>query len=72
MDDPGTNLWTLAKDVREVAARVRLVPYGIEIDILHDGLAVITRTFDNDVEAMAWADQKRNAGESDGWAPAAE
>ena len=67
MEDPGTRLWTLAKGGREVAARVRLVPYGIEVDILHDGTPVITRTFDTDAEALSWADQKRIARESDGW-----
>jgi hypothetical protein len=72
MEDQGTKLWTLVKDGREVAAQVRLVPYGIEVDILHDGQAVITRTFDNDGEALAWADQKRMARASDGWAPARE
>jgi hypothetical protein len=72
MEDQGTKLWTLTKDGRQVAAQVRLVPYGIEVDILHDGSPVITRTFDNDLEAMAWADQKRQARASEGWAPAAE
>jgi hypothetical protein len=69
MEDQGTKLWTLAKEGRLMAAQVRLVPYGIEVDILRDGQAVITRTFDNDVQALAWADQRRLARASEGWAP---
>ena len=70
MDDPGTYIWTLWRDGHAIAARVRLVPYGIEVDILHDDTAVITRTFETDVEALAWADEKRNARVADGWTPA--
>ena len=67
MDDPGTTLWCLKKDGREVACRVRLVPYGIEIDLARDGTTIVTRTFDAEEEALAWAGRKRSAREAEGW-----
>ena len=65
--DPGTVLWTLRLDEHEVSCRVRLVPYGIEVDILHDRRVVVTRTFETDTEALAWAGSKRAAREAEGW-----
>jgi hypothetical protein len=67
MDDPGTTLWCLTKDGREVACRVRLVPYGIEIDINRDGSTIVTRTFDAEDEALRWAERKRADREAEGW-----
>jgi hypothetical protein len=46
---------------------VRLLPYGIEIDIAHDGAVVLTRAFDGNDEALAWADRKRAARVAEGW-----
>ena len=67
MEDQPTTLWALKKAGREVLCRVRLVPYGIEVDIVSDGVAVITRTFENGDEALAWADQKKAARSAEGW-----
>jgi hypothetical protein len=67
MDDPGTTLWCLSKDGHDVTCRVRLVPYGIEIDINRDGSTVVTRTFDAEDEALAWAHRKRSDREAEGW-----
>jgi hypothetical protein len=67
MDDPGTTLWSLTREGREVACRVRLVPYGIEIDINRDGSTIITRTFAGEDEALAWARDKRAQREAEGW-----
>jgi hypothetical protein len=67
-DEP-TRLWTYRRDDHEVTCQVRLAPYGIDIDIVRDGKVVLTRTFETDVEALAWAETKRSARESEGWHP---
>lgn len=67
MDDQPTILWTLSKADRHVSCRVRLAPYGIEIDIVSDGTPVVTRVFDNGDEALAWADAKRASRTARGW-----
>ena len=61
-------LWKVRRDDEEVACQVRLVPYGIEVDIAHGGTVVLTRVFETDDEALAWAREKRNAREAQGWA----
>ena len=67
MDDQPSTLWTLQRDGKEVMCLVRLVPYGIEVDIAHDGVVVLTRAFETEQEALAWADRKRAAREAEGW-----
>jgi hypothetical protein len=67
--DQPTVLWKLRRDDQEVACQVRLVPYGIEVDIAHGGTVVLTRVFETDEEALAWAGEKRTAREAQGWAP---
>jgi hypothetical protein len=67
VNDQATILWKLQRSDREVACLVRLMPYGIEIDIAHDGAVVLTRAFEGDQEALAWAAQKRAAREAEGW-----
>jgi hypothetical protein len=66
-DDVPTRLWTLAREGRTVACQVRLVPYGIEVDIVRDGTVLITRTFEDGDDALAWADEKRAARVAEGW-----
>jgi hypothetical protein len=70
-DDSASRLWTLAKDGRTLAGQVRLVPYGIEIDILRDGSVLVTRTFESGDEALAWAEEKRAARAKEGWTESA-
>ena len=60
-------MWTLQRQGKEVACLVRLAPHGIEIDIAHNGTIVLTRVFETDVEALAWADEKRTARVAQGW-----
>jgi hypothetical protein len=67
VQDEGTNLWTLTREERRVTCRVRLVPYGIEIDLLRDGALIVTRAFETDQEALSWADKKRAEREEEGW-----
>jgi hypothetical protein len=67
MKDRPTTLWKVRRDDKEVACRVRLVPYGIEIEIAHDGTVLLTRVFETDDEALAWAGAKRAAREAQGW-----
>jgi hypothetical protein len=67
MDDRPTTLWTLGREGREVACRARLVPYGIEIEIMYDGKAIVTRVFETGEEALAWADRKRAIRAAQGW-----
>jgi hypothetical protein len=65
-DDP-TILWRVRREDQEVSCQVRLVPYGIEVDIAHGGMVVLTRVFETDDEALAWASEKRAARETQGW-----
>jgi hypothetical protein len=67
VNDEPTILWTVRRDDQEVSCQVRLVPYGIEVDISHGGTVVLTRVFETDDEALAWAGEKRAAREAQGW-----
>jgi hypothetical protein len=67
MEDQPTTLWTLAQNDERVSCQVRLVPYGIEVDIVARGRVMLTRTFETDTEALAWAASKREAREAKGW-----
>ena len=67
MSDEPTILWTLVRDGKEVSCMVRLVPHAIEVDIAHDREIILTRAFETDDEALAWAGGKRAARESEGW-----
>ena len=67
MDDRPTCLWTLRREGREVACLVKLVPYGIEIDIAYDGAPIVTRVFGTGEEALEWADKTRADREARGW-----
>jgi hypothetical protein len=70
VDDQPTVIWKLRREQEEVACQVRLAPHGIEVDIAHGGTVVLTRVFETDDEALAWAREKRATRESQGWAPA--
>ena len=70
MDDSPVTLWKLRRDREEIVCRVRLAPYGIEVDMLNDGAVVLTRVFATDDEALDWARDKRGRRESEGWQPA--
>jgi len=67
MEDQPTRLWALEREGREMSCDVKLVPYGIEITIAHDGEAVVTRVFETGEEALGWAEQKRGSREAAGW-----
>ena len=69
MDDQPVTLWKLRRDTEEMECRVRLAPYGIEVDMLTDGTVVLTRVFATDDEALDWARDKRGRRESEGWRP---
>jgi hypothetical protein len=70
VDDRPVTLWKLKRDAEEIACRVRLAPYGIEVDMLNDGAVVLTRVFATDDEALTWARDRRGRRESEGWQPA--
>ncbi len=65
--DQPTQLWKLRREGDEIACQARLVPYGIEVDILSNGSVVLTRVFATDDEALAWAHEKRTMRQSQGW-----
>ena len=67
MQDQPTTLWKVRRDAEEVACLVRLMPYGIEVDLQRNGKVVLTRVFETDQEALGWSHSKRSARESDGW-----
>lgn len=70
MDDQPVTLWTLRKDSEEIACRVRLAAYGIEVDMLNRGALVLTRVFATDAEALGWAEERRLRRQIEGWEPA--
>jgi hypothetical protein len=65
--DVPTRLWTLRREDEEILCQVRLEAYGIEVDLVRGGKIVLTRVFETDGEALAWADAKRATREADGW-----
>lgn len=67
MDDQPVTLWKMRRDNEEIACRVRLASYGIEVDMLNDGAVVLTRVFATDDEALGWAREKRAKREAEGW-----
>lgn len=67
VQDRPTPLWIVQRDGKEVTCAARLVPYGIELDIAHDGTVVLTRVFERETDALAWAEEKRAARTSLGW-----
>jgi hypothetical protein len=67
MEDQPTRLWALEREGREMSCDAKLLPYGIEITIAHDGEAVVTRVFETGEEALGWADKKRGSREAAGW-----
>jgi hypothetical protein len=67
VDDRPVTLWKLRREAEELACRVRLAPYGIEVDMLTDGVVVLTRVFATDDEALAWARDRRGRRENEGW-----
>ena len=67
MDDQPTRLWSLQREGRGMSCDVKLVPYGIEIIISHDGEPFVTRVFETGEEALAWAEKKRGDRETAGW-----
>ena len=67
LDDQPTTLWTVARDGLEIICQVRLVPYGIEVDVVRAGALLVTRTFETGDEALAWAEQKRSSRVANGW-----
>lgn len=69
MDDQPVTLWTMRKDDEEIACRVRLAPYGIEVDMLNRGAVVLTRVFATDAEALGWAGERQARRQSEGWVP---
>jgi hypothetical protein len=71
VNDQPTTIWKLGRNGESVACQVRLVPYGIEVDLTHGGTVVLTRVFETDDEALTWAQKKRAAREAQGWEPVA-
>jgi hypothetical protein len=67
VDDRPVTLWKLRRGSEEIACRVRLAPYGIEVDMLSGGSVVLTRVFETDEEALGWARERRGRREAEGW-----
>jgi hypothetical protein len=57
-ENPKT-LWTLRRNGRWVECVVRLVPHGIEVEVLSDGSPLYSRVFPTGDEALAWAEEER-------------
>jgi hypothetical protein len=67
VDDQPTILWKLGRNDELVWCQVRLVTYGIEVDLVHGGAVILTRAFETGDEAQAWAEKKRSTRVSQGW-----
>ena len=57
----------MRREEAELECRVRLMPYGIDVEIIRGGAPTVTRTFETDTEALAWAESKRAARQGEGW-----
>ena len=57
----------MRRESATISCQVRLVPHGIEVDMLNGRTIVSTRVFETDAEAMAWAEGRRTLRESQGW-----
>jgi hypothetical protein len=67
VDDQGTCLWTLRREGREVSCVVRLLPFGVEIDIAYDGAPIVTHAFATGEEALSWAEKTKADRRARGW-----
>ena len=67
MEDLPTRLWSLEREGREMSCEVKLVTYGIEVTLAHDGETFVTRVFETGEEALEWAATKRANREAAGW-----
>jgi hypothetical protein len=67
VDDQPTILWKLGRNDELVWCQVRLVAYGIEVDLVHGGTVILTRAFETGDEAHAWAEKKRTTRAAQGW-----
>ncbi len=63
-------LWTLRRRGSEFRCEARQVPVGIEGRILFNGTVLYTIRFDESGELCAWAREKRDDFEGDGWVSA--
>jgi hypothetical protein len=67
LPDQSTVLWRARRDTEETACFVRLVPYGIEVDLTRNGRVVLTRVFETDGEALGWSQGKLAIRQREGW-----
>src|SRR5207248_382710 len=67
----GTRAYLDAAQARPACGAASEIPVGTPVSdplATHGGTVVLTRVFETDDEALAWAREKRNAREAQGWA----
>ena len=52
-------LWQTRKDGRWVECVSRVVPTGVQVKIISDGILMYSRIFSTSEEALAWAEEER-------------
>lgn len=66
MNDVGHVLWTLRdSSARLIECVVRFAMGGVQVETLSNGSPLISRVFPSGDEAMAWAEEEREACERD-------
>jgi hypothetical protein len=64
LNDPASPLWTLRNEDGEfVECLARLIPAGVEIEIVVDSSRLCSRTFESGEEALKWAEEERRTRE---------
>jgi hypothetical protein len=59
LNHPSSMLWTARNKGRWVECLVRLLPSGVDVEILIDGAALIAWTFATNDEALSFSAQQR-------------
>ena len=62
--DTATTLWRLHQGGRWIECVVRILPVGIDVEIVDDGTPIFGQTFSTEDEALRFADEERKARES--------
>ena len=69
-DPSPATLWTLTDKNKLASCELRFVPIGVQARVLWNGELLYSRIFTNADEALAWAEEERQAYFAKGWIPA--
>jgi hypothetical protein len=58
-DHPPSALWTTRNKGRWIECLVRLLPVGVDVEIIVDGAPLVGRTFETSEEAMEFVEREK-------------